>query len=207
MLIAEGLINNQVVARDTVRAQGAASTIKLVADPPVIEANCQDISRIEAYIVDANGTWIHSATNSVSWTLSGTGAELYGDNPISAQAGACIILAKATATPGTVTLQASSSGLTSQSVTITVVASGTTDVVPSLPVIRTEARASLPWHTMVRGNRFVLPAEIPLPAVIALYTVGGEQIYRGVALDRNVRIGDRRCLPFGVYIIKQMRKR
>jgi beta-galactosidase len=207
MLIAEGLINNQVVARDTVRAQGAASTIKLIADPPVIEANGQDISRIEAYIVDANGTWIHSAKNSVSWTLSGTGAELYGDNPISAQAGACIILAKANLTPGTVTLQASSNGLTSQSVAITVVASGTTDVAPLLPVNRTEARASVPWHAMVRGNHFVLPAEIPLPAVIALYTVGGEQVYRGVARDRSVRIGDRRCLPFGVYIIKQLKKR
>jgi beta-galactosidase len=207
MLIAEGLINSQVVARDTVRAQGAASTIKLIADPPVIEANGQDISRIEAYIVDANGTWIHSATNSVSWTLSGTGAELYGDNPISAQAGACIILAKANLTPGTVTLQAGSNGLTSQSVTITVVTPGTTDVVPSLPVTRTEARVSLPRQVIVRGNHFVLPAEISLPAAIAMYTVDGEQVYRGAAHDRIVRIGEHRSLPFGVYIIKKLRER
>jgi len=57
-LRAEGLIGGVVVARDTARSPGTAAGIKLVADPPVIDDNGEDISRIEAYIVDANGTWI-----------------------------------------------------------------------------------------------------------------------------------------------------
>jgi beta-galactosidase len=206
MLIAEGLINNVVVAADTVRAQGSASTIKLIADPPILEANCQDISRIEAYIVDANGTWIHSATNPVTWTLTGSGAELYGDNPISAQAGACIILAKATATQGTISVQASSNGLTSQTVSITVVAPATTDIEPSLPVTRTNAHASLQWHAMVIGNRFVLPAAIPLPAPVTLYNLSGAQLYRGVFKQRNATTGENLNLPEGIYLVKIGRK-
>ena len=106
MLIAEGLIGNAVVARDTVRAPQNASTIRLIADPPMLEANSQDISRIEAYIIDDNGTWLHAATNSVRWSINGSAAELVGDNPIRAQAGACIILAKATSTAGVFSIKA-----------------------------------------------------------------------------------------------------
>jgi beta-galactosidase len=207
MLRAEGLINNAVVARDTVHAQGSASTIKLVADPPVIEANGQDISRIEAYIVDANGAWIHSATNSVTWTPTGSAATLVGDNPISAQAGACIILAKANLTPGTFTVQASANGLTSQTVAITVVAPPTTELW-SLPSVNHD-KVSFPsqWRMMAAGNYFVLPPAAPVPASIALYTVGGEQVYHGAVTNRNVRISGNRSLPFGIYIVKQTRKK
>jgi beta-galactosidase len=97
MLIAVGLINNVVVARDTVHALRNATTIRLVADPPELEANGQDILLIEAYIIDANGTWLHAARNSVRFSLNGSAAELVGDNPINAQAGACITLEKAMA--------------------------------------------------------------------------------------------------------------
>jgi beta-galactosidase len=202
MLRAEGLINNTVVARDTVRAQGSPSTIKLVADPPVIDANAQDISRIEAYIVDANGTWIHSATNSVTWTLNGSAATLVGDNPISAQAGACIILAKATLNCGTVTVRASGSGLTSQTIDITVNCP-TTEIAPP-PTAANCAVSGSPSVMRVRivENRIILPAATPLPASISLYNIAGIQIYRGVVTRRNGKISGSRNLPEGIYIVK-----
>jgi beta-galactosidase len=207
MLIAEGLINNQVVVRDTVRAQGSASTIKLIADPPVLEANAQDISRIEAYIVDANGAWIHSATNSVSWTLTGSAGELVGDNPISAQAGACITLVKATQTPGTVSLRASSNGLTAQTIEITVVSPGTTGVMPASTVIGTKSGSRSHWHAMVINNGFTLPSDLQLPAHISLYAVSGERIFQGTVKNRNVSIDSHRRFPCGVYILKQAWKK
>ena len=202
MLIAEGLINNQVVARDTVRAQGAASTIKLIADPPVLEANCQDISRIEAYIVDANGTWIHSATNSVTFSKTGSAAELVGDIPISAQAGACIILAKATATEGTVTVQASANGLAAQSITITVKAANTNTLPMPQAENRAVPRSHSKWYAKVIDNRLCIPAATPLPAAITLYSIAGVQIYRGVVTHRSGKISANRKLPEGIYIVK-----
>jgi beta-galactosidase len=202
MLVAEGLINNVVVATDTVRAQGSASTVRLIADPPVIEANGQDISRIEAYVVDENGTWIHSATNSLTWALTGNAAELFGDNPISAQAGACITLAKATLTPGTVEITASANGLAPQKVTIQVVSSGTTIAVPSLPVIHSAVHPPLQWRMIPARDCLTLPAALPLPAAIEVYTIGGERIFRGGVTNRIVKMPANRTLPFGMYVVK-----
>jgi beta-galactosidase len=204
-LRAEGLINSIVVAVDTVRAPGNATTIKLVADPPVLEANGQDISRIEAYIVDANGTWVHSATTSITFTTTGTSAELIGDNPTAAQAGASMILARATTTCGTFSVQASPSGLTPQTIAITVNCP-TTNVVPLPSVKKAGVNVSSQWRAMLVNNSFVLPAAIPLPATITLYTVGGEQVYRGTASNRGVRISGNQKLPFGIYIVKVTRK-
>jgi hypothetical protein len=203
MLIAEGLINNVVVARDTVHAPQNATTIRLIADPPVLEANGQDISRIEAYIIDDNGTWLHTAKNSVRWSMNGSAAELVGDNPIDAQAGACITLAKATVTPGTVTVEASSNGLTSQTVTIEVVVPDTTSTALALTIAgRTVSCSPLRWRILPVNNSLVLPAALPLPATVGVYTVGGRLVYEGAVGNRIIRMDGNRSVPFGIYIVK-----
>ncbi len=211
MLIAEGLIGGQVVARDTVHAPQNATTIRLIADPPKLEANGQDISRIEAYIIDDNGTWLHTATNSVRFTLNGSAAELVGDNPISAQAGACITLAKATTTPGTITVEAGSNGLTSQTVTIEVVVPDTTTGVVTSPAAAGAAPSLAGfkphWRTVPVNNRLVLPAAMPLPATIGIYSVNGELVFRGVVTSRNVVIDGGRNLSYGIYLVKVLPKR
>ena len=203
----EGLINGTVVAADTARAPGSATTLKLIADPQILEANGQDISRIEAYIVDSNGTWIHTATNAVSFTLNGGSGTLVGDNPITASAGACITLAKATVTSGIFSVQASANGLTSQTITITVNPPSTTQIIP--PVSTTHsvaARSPSQWRTMLNKNHFVLPAEIQLPASIALYTIGGELVYHDVVKSHDVRISGTKKLSLGLYIVKLLPK-
>ncbi len=206
MLIAEGLINNQVVARDTVRAPGPAATIKLVADPPVLQANAQDISRIEAYIVDANGTWLHNATNSVSWSITGSAGELVGDNPIKAQAGACITLVKATLTPGTVTVRASSGDLTPQSIEIKVVAPEATDLItPPPPASIANAVYPSQRHIMIINNGAVIPADIILPAQICIYTINGELVFKGIATNRNLIFEGNKRLTRGIYLVKPVR--
>ena len=70
-LRADGFLGGVVVASDTARTPGTAKGLRLIADPPVIEANGADFSRIEVYIVDSVGTWIPSTTttNSVSFSL------------------------------------------------------------------------------------------------------------------------------------------
>lgn len=207
MLIAEGLINNAVVARDTVYAPQNATTIRLIADPPVLEANGQDISRIEAYIIDNNGAWLHAATHSVRWSLSGSAAELVGDNPIRAQAGACITLAKATVTPGTITVEASSNGLASQTVTIDVHAPDTlsTALAVSAPG-RNVSRCERQWRALPVNNRLILPAGISLPATIGVYTVSGELVYKGEVDNRTVRMDGKRSLSFRIYVVNVVGK-
>jgi hypothetical protein len=206
MLRAEGLIGNVVVAADTVRAQGSASTIKLIADPPLLEANAQDISRIEEYIVDANGTWIHSATNSVRWTPTGSSATLVGDNPISAQAGACIILAKATSAAGVFSIRAESDGLTAQTITVTVSDAATKAVDPSRTAASVRTRPLSQWYGKVIGNRLVLPAAMPLPASVTLFNLAGIQLYRGVVKQGNCKISESLKLSKGIYLVKVGRK-
>jgi beta-galactosidase len=201
-LRAEGLINSVVVATDTARAPGTASTVKLVADPPVLEANGQDISRIEAYIVDANGTWIHTATNSITFTLTGASGTLIGDNPTAAQAGAGIILARANLTCGTFSVQAAPSGLAAQTIDITVNCP-TTKTVPAPPAANYAAtRFPSAWYVRLTENRIALPAATPLPAFITLYNIAGMQIYRGAVMHRNGKISGSRNLPEGIYIVK-----
>jgi beta-galactosidase len=126
-LRADGLIGSQVRASHTVRTPGTASALRLEAFPPVIEANGSDFSRVVVSVIDSNGTVIPSATNSISFSSSGPGT-LRGDNPIRVEAGMMAILANATLTPGTITVTASCSGLTSGSITIKTTAVGTLPV-------------------------------------------------------------------------------
>ena len=206
MLIAEGLIGNAVVARDTVRAPQNASTIRLIADPPMLEANSQDISRIEAYIIDDNGTWLHAATNSVRWSINGSAAELVGDNPIRAQAGACIILAKATSTAGVFSIKAESDGLTAQTITVTVSDAATKTADPYRTAASVPTRPLSQWYGKVFENRLVLPAAMPLPASVTLFNLAGIQLYRGVVKQGNGKISESLKLPKGIYLVKVGRK-
>ena len=205
-LRAEGLIGGVVVARDTARAPGTAAGIKLIADPPVIEANGGDISRIEAYIVDANGTWIPTTTttNAVTFSLSsGSVADgtLIGDFPISAQAGACVVLARAGLTTGTMTVQATGAGLSTASAVVTVKSSDIVGISEKLGGRSMALPQGFRWIKVV-GDRLTLSARKNVKTSIALYDVSGKLLKSGVVGKRNINLKKDFGLSSGVYFVR-----
>ena len=205
-LRAEGLIGGVVVARDTARSPGTAAGIKLVADPPVIDDNGEDISRIEAYIVDANGTWIPdtSTKNAVTFSLgSGSVADgtLIGDFPISAQAGACVVLAKAGLSTGTMTVQASATGLSPASLTVTVKASDQAGIFGKPGVRATVFAQGGRWIKVV-GDRFTLSVRKNAKTSLAVFDVTGKLLKSGVVGKRNINLKKDFGLSSGVYLIR-----
>ncbi len=125
---------------------GAADHIVLSVAPPVvrpdgnafqIQANGTDAAFVLATVVDAKGNWVPTASNLVTFAVSGPGTyrggsdqlvtanqpQTYhapGDPELQAEGGMCKVAVKAQFAPGTVTVTASSPGLTSGSTTFTV---------------------------------------------------------------------------------------
>jgi hypothetical protein len=125
-----------------------------------IYANGSDAAIILATIADASGNWCPTATNTVTFGVSGEGnyrggAENYagshvpGDKDLTAEGGFCKVAVRSTFTPGTVTVTAKSGGLADDSISFTTVAVPpfVTSIIPGamhrtatsgLPVVKTQ---------------------------------------------------------------------
>ena len=198
-LRAEGLIGGVVVAKDSVQSPGAQSALKLVADPDTIEANGGDFSRVEAYIVDNNGTWIQYTTTSIKFSLTGQG-DLVGDNPIAAQSGACITLAKARLTPGTLTVTGSATGLASATATI-VVKGVATDVLPALKPASRSVPASVKVVKAI-GSRLAIPAGPGGLRWVTIYDLIGNVVYKKKTDQRTIDLRKEIGRAEGAYFVK-----
>jgi beta-galactosidase len=138
-LRAEGLdANGNVVCFDEKKTAGSPAKIVLtVADPIVkpcdgdtfkIYANGSDAAFILAAISDAEGNWCPTSSPNVTFAVSGPGdyrggadnntspggqfAHSPGDHELAAEGGMCKVAVRSTFTPGTVTVTATSGGLT-----------------------------------------------------------------------------------------------
>jgi hypothetical protein len=140
--------NGQLVANafDQRVTAGAADHIVLSVAPPVtkpdgtsfqIQANGTDAAFILATVADAQGNWVPTFGSPVTFAVTGPGTyrggsdqlvtanqpQTYhapGDPELLAEGGMCKVAVKAQFTPGTVTVTASSPGLTSGSTSFTV---------------------------------------------------------------------------------------
>ena len=125
-LRADGLINGKVVASDTVRTPLTASKTAVVIDTAArsLGADGSDLAIVYGAIVDANGTIIPTATDSVTFTVNGPGSIISGDgNPVTAIAGiAAVYVQSKYAIPGLITVTASAPGLAPGSATVRSVA-------------------------------------------------------------------------------------
>jgi beta-galactosidase len=125
---------------------GNPDHIVLTVAPPVvrpdgsqfqIQANGTDAAFILATIVDAQGNWVPTYTNPVTFSVTGPGTyrggsdqlvtanqpQTYhspGDPELNAEGGMCKVAVKAQFTPGTVTVTAASAGITSGTTTFQV---------------------------------------------------------------------------------------
>jgi hypothetical protein len=155
-LRAEGLAaGGAVVCFDEKKTAGAPAKVLLTVDPPIvkpdgeafqIKANGTDVALILATIVDANNNWCPTATNVVTFSVSGAAGSYRGgsdqmvtagqplgyhsplDPNLSAEGGYCHVAVRSTFTPGTVNVTATASGLTQGTTSFTVVPLPTTTV-------------------------------------------------------------------------------
>ncbi len=110
---------------------GAPAKIELKTDRAAITSNGEDVSVIAVEIQDADGRVVPTAMNDVTFSLSGAGRIIGVGNgdPSSHEAdratkrsafnGLCMALVQSTKQPGAITINATSPGLTSASVTVT----------------------------------------------------------------------------------------
>jgi beta-galactosidase len=154
-LRAEGLdASGNVVCFDEKKTAGPASKIALSLENGFLKpdgqafkiyANGSDAAIILATVTDANGNWCPTATNTVTFGVSGPGdyrggAENYagshvpGNKDLTAEGGFCKVAVRSTFTPGTVTVSAQSAGLESANISFTSV-----EVSPVISAVQREA--------------------------------------------------------------------
>ena len=120
-----------VVASDTVRTAGAPARVTLTADRTTIAADGRDLVFVTADIVDSSGVFAPTASNGVTFAVSGPGTIVGVDNgnaidttsykslTRNAFSGKVLAIVRSTGAPGTITVTATSSGLASGSVSAT----------------------------------------------------------------------------------------
>jgi beta-galactosidase len=199
-LKAEGYIGGVVAATHIVKTPGTAKKIVLQADPPVIEANGSDFSRIVATVVDSNGTQVLSSGTAISFSMSPDNGKIIGDNPAPTEAGATIILAQASTHSGKFSISASAAGLASGSVDVTVTES-TPVVMPSLKSSLRHAPNLL--VKTITGTRFIIPGvEKGKARRISVFDLHGRLLYNDVTKSRVLDLRRKIGASPGVLVIK-----
>ena len=120
-----------VVATDTVKTAGAAAKLALAPDRASITADGRDLSYVEIDIDDTQGVVAPKANNTIAVTVSGPGTlvgldagdstnhDSYKGTSHAAFSGKLMAIIQSTTTAGTVTVNATSSGLSAGSTTVT----------------------------------------------------------------------------------------
>ncbi len=127
-LKAVGRNKGQIVAEHEMRTAGKATRIVLTSDRSRVGNEWDDLAFVTARVVDENGTVVPGAESLVSFTVSGPGAVVATDNADIANheafqaseryvfQGECMAMLRATGARGSITVTASSAGLTAGSV-------------------------------------------------------------------------------------------
>lgn len=116
-LKAEGLINDQVAATQTIHSPGVSTHLELQADTAGrdLTADESDFVRVYARLCDARGTTYPNGNDLVTFTVQGPGTIIddarIRANPANAEAGIATVLIRAGTTPGAITIRAEAFGL------------------------------------------------------------------------------------------------
>jgi len=128
-LRAEGKRGGIVVATEVVKTAGDPAKVKLSADRTSIQADGRDLLFVTADIQDADGVFVPTATNSVTFTVSGpatiagvdngdpTDTTSYTSPTRKAFSGKALVIVRSTGGPGSIVVTATSSGLTTGTAT------------------------------------------------------------------------------------------
>ena len=122
--------NGHVVATDELRTAGAPAKIVLTANRDQLPSDWNEVAFVRATVVDAHGVLVPSATNLITFKISGPGVIAAVDNADNAShepfpagerhafQGRCVAFVKASAPSGKIVLTASAPGLESGSITL-----------------------------------------------------------------------------------------
>ena len=134
-LQAIGYNNGVAVITNTVVTTGAPAAVALIPDRSTILDDGRDVSIVTVAVLDSQGIVVPTATNNISFSITGGAIIGVGNgNPSSHEAdkagnqravfnGFAQVIVQSTNQPGAITLTATSAGLTSTNVTITVASS------------------------------------------------------------------------------------
>jgi len=123
-------VKGDTVVYDQVTTAGSPARVKLKPDRTSIIADGRDLVFIETDITDANDVLVPNATNMVNFSVSGPATivgvdngnaisrERYKGSSRSAFSGKCLVIVQTTKVPGSIVVTANSSGLSSDSVTV-----------------------------------------------------------------------------------------
>jgi beta-galactosidase len=123
-LRAEGKRGGTVVATQEIKTAGDAAKINLTGDRTDIAAEGRDLVFVTADVQDANGVFVPTATNSITFAVSGPGKIAGVDNGDAtdttsyvsptrkAFSGKALVIVQSTGTAGQITVTATSAGLT-----------------------------------------------------------------------------------------------
>ncbi len=120
-VVAHGLVNNTVMAADTVYTPETAYGLKLWYDKSgkALQSGVNDVVFLYATIVDKNGTVVPDATPHVTFTGDSV-FQFLGKNPIAAEAGIATVLLKAGSKKGIYKVEARAEKLTPGTLNIVV---------------------------------------------------------------------------------------
>ena len=127
-----GRNNGQIVAEEEIRTADAPAAIALVCDKTNLNSAARGVAQIEIHILDATGNFVPTATNAVTFDVSGPAKiigvdngdpashESYQANARQAFNGMAFVTLQAGKTPGHVMLSAKADGLMAASVELDV---------------------------------------------------------------------------------------
>jgi hypothetical protein len=117
-LLAECLIGGVAKATFTRSTPGAATSIRLSAEGTTLDASPSDARLVFIEVVDGNGTVVPADASEISLSIDGPGS-IVGPAEIAVLGGQLATWVRASRTPGTITLTATSARLSSGTVTLT----------------------------------------------------------------------------------------
>jgi hypothetical protein len=207
-LVADGIIGGKVVAADTVRTPLTATKIVVTLDTAgmPLKADGSDIAIVYAAIVDSNGTVIPTATNAVTFSVSGPGKLITPDGISPAAIGGiaeCYVQTE-DSLPGTITVSASAPPLQSGSASAGTVIPPTGAATGVRSGTGGAAAAAAAFRMVQRGDRisFTTPdglTRAPGGARFMLYNLEGRLVrewHFGGGAELSVSTGS--C-PQGLY--------
>ncbi|MBW6501509.1 MAG: DUF4982 domain-containing protein [Bacteroidales bacterium] len=132
-LEAVGKRNGEIVCRKIIKTAGKPAAIKLIADNRELKAGSNDVAHVRIEVVDSEGNIVPKADNLIQFSIMGSGrlAGLENGNPSDHEPypsekrkvynGLGLAILQAGKTPGKITLTASSEGVSSVLVEISVI--------------------------------------------------------------------------------------
>jgi beta-galactosidase len=130
-LRAECKKDGTIAATDEVKTAGSAARVALTPDRSTIRADGKDMVFITADILDGSGVLVPNGNNSITFSVTGSGQLVGVDNGDAtdtssykggsrkAFSGKALAMVRSTKTAGAITIKATSSGLSSDPITVT----------------------------------------------------------------------------------------